>query len=414
MARMRLAAVFFTSAALTGAFAAQAGAEPLSVATAATQAAARPLTLPPHNEAADTTITPEQAGAFAKQRDYFPFSAAGRALRTGGAAKTANEKIVGGVKAAKGDYPFQAALLRIKRTAPGKAQILAQFCAGTLLTSRYVLTAAHCFVEGEKGKIEGVAGVDGVGVHIGDPNIIEGGDKILVKRIVVHPKYVTGSNINDIALVELERAPRTDVGAKTVTVVDLPSEPEYLPANGELRIIGWGKTENGKGSLDLLETSVNAVDRSQCNRVLTSARMRAGEVQKSLDELSFEFNLNAAGRKALEASILQAGGAVTPQMFCAAAPNDGRDTCGGDSGGPILRKDASGRWVQVGIVSFGVGQCGKASLPGVYTRLALYTDWLRGVVEAPSAAAPAPVADKKPATKPAQTAQKKKRGEDKQ
>ena len=111
--------------------------------------------------------------------------------------------------------------------------------------------------------------------------------------------------------------------------------------------------------------------------------MNDSEVRKSLADLSFEFNLGAAGRKAIEASIVQQGGAVTPQMFCAAAKTDGRDTCGGDSGGPILREDGKGGWVQVGVVSFGVGQCGNAALPGVYTRLALYTDWIRSVVEAP-------------------------------
>jgi secreted trypsin-like serine protease len=382
--------------------------EPLTIAAPGAAQAGRPATLPGSDEIVDISITPEQARAFSKRHDYYPYSAAGRELRAGGAAKATNEKIVGGAQAAQGAYPFQVALLRVKRTGPTTAQIVSQFCGGTLLTSRYVLTAAHCFVEGEKGKVSGVTNAKDVGVHVGATNIVAGGDKILAKRVIIHPKYVTGANVNDIALVELERAPKPETGAKAVTVVDLPSEPEYLPANGELTIIGWGKTESGKGSLDLLETKINAVDRAACNRILTSARLRDGEVQKALGELSFEFNLSPLGRKTIENSIIQAGGTVTPQMFCAAAATDGRDTCGGDSGGPILRKDASGKMVQVGIVSFGVGQCGRSAIPGVYTRLALYTDWLRSVVEKPSPP-DAPVASRPGAAAPQQTAQKKKK-----
>jgi len=384
--------------------------EPLMIAQPGATPAGRPATLPGSDEIAEPEMSPERVRALAKRRDYFPFSAAGRALRAGGAATSANEKIVGGVQAQQGAYPFQVAVLRLKRTGAKTAQIVAQFCGGTLLTSRYVLTAAHCFVEGEKGKVSGLTNARDVGVHIGHTNIVAGGDKILAKRVIVHPKYVTGANVNDIALIELERAPKAEINAKAITIVDQASEAEHLPANGELTIIGWGKTENAKGSLDLLETKVNAVDRAACNRILTSARLQDQEVRKSLGELSFEFNLSPAGRKALEQSIIQAGGTVTPQMFCAAAPSDGRDTCGGDSGGPILRKDASGKIVQVGIVSFGIGQCGKAAFPGVYTRLALYTDWLRSVVEKPSP--DEPVAAKPAETPgPAQTAQKKKRGD---
>lgn len=378
--RIKIAALAFGAGVLAfGANTAPARADALSVVKPSKETPARPLTLPAAGESESATVTPEAAERFARKHRYFPISAA-TAVASGG-KKDANDKIVGGTRAAQGAYPFQVALLRVKRTGPGTAKVLGQFCAGTLITSRFVLTAAHCFVQGDKGKIAEVSRADTVGVHLGDVNIARGGDKILAKRIIVHPNYVTGSNVNDIAVVELDRPPRDNVGAQAVTLLDRASEAEYLPVGADLRIIGWGKTESGKGTLDLMETDVQAVDRGRCNRALTAARMRDAEVQKALGDLSFEFNLSGPGRKALEASIAQQGGSVTPQMFCAAAAVNGRDTCGGDSGGPILRREPGGRWVQVGIVSFGVGQCGNAELPGVYTRLALYTDWLRKVVE---------------------------------
>lgn len=394
----RMTAATMTGAALATMIAGAAQADTLTLARPADPAAPRPLTLPAPEADADALaapLTPAGAGALQGRRGYFPLAAA-QPLK--GGAKDGAEKIVGGTKAAQGAYPFQVALLRVRRTGPATAQVVGQFCAGTLLTQRWVLTAAHCFVQGQKGKVEGLSKADSVGVHLGDVNIANGGDKILAKRIVVHPNYVTGNNVNDIALVELERAPRAESGAQAVTVVDRPSEPALLGVDAPLRIIGWGKTESGKGSLDLMEATINAVERGQCNRVLTGARMQDDEVKKSLADIAFEFNLNPVGRKALEASIVQQGGAVTPQMFCAAAKSDGRDTCGGDSGGPILREDGKGGWVQVGVVSFGVGKCGNAALPGVYTRLALYTDWMRSVVEAPQAE-PEPATQTKQAPK---------------
>ena len=219
-----------------------------------------------------------------------------------------------------------------------------------------------------------------------------------MKRVVPHPKYVPGTSVNDIALLELERSPAEAVKASAVSVVTREAEPEIMPLNSELTIIGWGKTAPDKpSSMDLLESKVNAVDRNACNRALTSARMRGEDVNQAVSDLAFTFNMSPASRKQLEQNLTQFGGTVTAQMFCAAAPVDGRDTCPGDSGGPIVRKLPDGRIVQVGIVSFGIGDCGKAALPGVYTRLSLYIDWIEQVIAAPSPQPPQPPTPGKPA-----------------
>ena len=56
----------------------------------------------------------------------------------------------------------------------------------------------------------------------------------------------------------------------------------------------------------------------------------------------------------------------------------GKDSCGGDSGGPLVtRGDISGDpWYQVGIVSFGNTKCGAKGVPGVYTKVAAFVDWI--------------------------------------
>lgn len=46
----------------------------------------------------------------------------------------------------------------------------------------------------------------------------------------------------------------------------------------------------------------------------------------------------------------------------------------GDGGGPLVCEE-SGVWYQAGIVSFGVG-CGRPDIPGVYTRVQNYQQWI--------------------------------------
>lgn len=50
----------------------------------------------------------------------------------------------------------------------------------------------------------------------------------------------------------------------------------------------------------------------------------------------------------------------------------------GDGGGPLVcEKD--GQWYQVGIVSFGIG-CGRRNVPGVYTKVEDYEDWIEQTI----------------------------------
>jgi secreted trypsin-like serine protease len=69
------------------------------------------------------------------------------------------------------------------------------------------------------------------------------------------------------------------------------------------------------------------------------------------------------------------GSTVTENMIAAGLPEGGRDACQGDSGGPFVVRDGGGRWLLAGVTSWGIG-CARPGLPGLYTRLSRYWNWI--------------------------------------
>uniref|UniRef100_A0A182F2F3 CLIP domain-containing serine protease n=2 Tax=Anopheles albimanus TaxID=7167 RepID=A0A182F2F3_ANOAL len=248
-------------------------------------------------------------------------------------------RIIGGEEADPGDFPWAGLLFyQIRnRTVPN--------CGGTLITKNHVITAAHCVVDRPKWILKFVRFND---FNItSTENCIEFNNKTVcrddyeVEKIVPHPEYnmKQRSRPNDICLLWLAREV---VITEFLVPICLPlsSELQALPVVGEEFVVaGWGATETRLMSEVLLYVELPALENDACNTVYAVANVTLSDKQ-----------LCVGGVKDL-------------------------DSCRGDSGGPLMRQEGLHTYL-AGVVSFGATKCGSENLPGVYTNVVKYLDWI--------------------------------------
>ena len=249
-------------------------------------------------------------------------------------------RIVGGTDADEGEYPFMVAIL-----GKGKPAKSGQFCGGSLLRSKWVLTAAHCVTKWpgvvvSPERIEVFIG----GYRLSDETI---GRRVGVVEVITHENYDDDSLDNDIALLKL---------ADEVT--DFPlvtlASPSYNTPGTDSTVIGWG---------NLRSTEEGGFETPEVLQEVTVPLVSQEECQAGLDEVVPPF---------YDVSL-------TDNMVCAGFPMGGKDACQGDSGGPMGLKDDAGNFIQNGIVSWGIG-CAQPKAFGVYTRVSNYKDWINNKI----------------------------------
>ena len=253
--------------------------------------------------------------------------------------------IFGGNETGAGEFPWVAALAYEHPNIDGTDVN----CGGALIGLQYVLTAAHCVANLPEGfRLHSVRlGEHDLSTELdcgvpANPDLCLPPPQVFnVTETIVHPRYNEPTlDRNDIALLRLDRPAVENEG---VAKVCLPLGVKRItdPTGASALVAGFGLTESGFSSDVMLKVSLPVLPQQPC----------AEEI----------------GRR---------GRVIGPGQLCAGGER-GLDSCVGDSGGPLMLPDRFGPpYCVIGVTSFGPTTCGVGNVPGVYTRVTEYLDWI--------------------------------------
>jgi secreted trypsin-like serine protease len=205
---------------------------------------------------------------------------------------------------------------------------LSMGCGGALTEPRVVLTAGHC--------VDGTGKNESIQVTAGVTDLrSRGAQTARSEKVIRADGFIDETRGDDWAVIRLDRP------------LHLPTLPLTQDAVGVGRyiVMGWGQTRE------------DALQQEQ--------RLHYATVPTVPDEKC------AAAYRKMGVQL------VHGEQICAGAP--GVDTCQGDSGGPMIGRGRHGEWVQVGIVSWGLG-CARDGYPGVYTQISTFKPAIKAAV----------------------------------
>lgn len=243
-------------------------------------------------------------------------------------------RIIGGQASQESAWP---SIVRFEFSLPdGKKRL----CAGNLISSQWVITAAHCFHNTAQQQVIFTADVEAYpGLHTLSQK--KTFTSLGVQNIFIHPQFALNAPFDfDFALIELSHPVDLPVSS---LLVNTPEVDELTT------VLGWGVQELNAETNNPLSTSLAT----------------------TLQEVDVPVISNQQCQNAMGASIRES-------MICAGYPQGGKDSCSGDSGSPmmVLR---NGKYTQTGIVSFGIG-CAQPNQYGVYARIEFALPWINELV----------------------------------
>ncbi|EAT47187.1 AAEL001674-PA [Aedes aegypti] len=221
-------------------------------------------------------------------------------------------RIVGGSFAEKNQFPHQVALLKDEKL----------HCGGSVLSETWVVTAAHCLLDGKNPyPAQRIRVLAGVLEHKNQT----GGQLLKAKKLYPHEAY--GNFFNDIGLVETDGR---FVFGDSVQPIPLRRTP--LPDGTEMVISGWGRTGYNEALSDrLLFTTMRSIPMKQCT-----------------EEIGITYH----------------------GIICVVSTEAGdHGPCSGDSGGPAVVNNEL-----VGVANFARIGCGVN--PDGYANVTNFLNWL--------------------------------------
>ncbi|CAH2090057.1 unnamed protein product [Euphydryas editha] len=236
-------------------------------------------------------------------------------------------RIVGGSTA--GQVPYMVALTT-------GVNLRSLLCGGSLVTSRHVLTAAHCI----QGAVSGGNLVSSLRAQVNTNRFASGGNTYSFSRRIVHPSYNARQIKNDIGFLVTS----SNVAlSSSVSLIALNFN--FIGGGVSTTVTGWGRTSAGGAlSQNLLQLSATVVDGSQC-------RTRVAQRAQDLNIRNVP--------------------PVDPALEICTFNSNGRGTCNGDSGSPLVR---AGTNQQIGVVSWGL-PCAR-NAPDMFARISAYRSWI--------------------------------------